>query len=118
MPYLVMQPRADIIAFIEKYQDRLLYATDNEFFADGDASEALRSWENTYAFDWRFFSTSDTLQYRDRKVQGLNLRPLFYASSITRTRFDGFPAFWEIPVDRVALSFDLFPYLLISLVLQ
>ena len=24
MPYVVMQPRADIIAFIEKYQDRLL----------------------------------------------------------------------------------------------
>ena len=33
MPYLVMQPRADIIAFIEKYQDRLLFATDNEFIA-------------------------------------------------------------------------------------
>jgi hypothetical protein len=34
MPYLVMRPRADMIAFIEKYQDRLLYATDNEFSAD------------------------------------------------------------------------------------
>lgn len=73
MPYLVAQPRADMIAFIEKYQDRLLYATDNELYAGGDVSEAARSWEKTYAFDWRFFSTSDTLQYRDRRVQGLNL---------------------------------------------
>ena len=73
MPYLVLQPRADIIAFIEKYQDRLIYATDNEFHADAEVSDAVRTWENTYAFDWRFLSTSDTLQYKERKVQGLNL---------------------------------------------
>jgi hypothetical protein len=73
MPYLVMQPRADIIAFIEKYQDRLLFATDNEFNAGEDVSDATRSWENTYAFDWRFFSTSDSLQYKDRELHGLNL---------------------------------------------
>jgi hypothetical protein len=73
MPYLVLQPRADMIAFIEKYQDRLLYATDNELLAGDSVSEALGSWENTYAFDWRFLATDDTLQYKDRKVQGLNL---------------------------------------------
>jgi hypothetical protein len=73
MPYLVMQPRADIIAFIEKYQDRLLYATDNELNAGAEVSDATRSWEDTYAFDWRFFSTGDTLQYKDRKLQGLSL---------------------------------------------
>jgi predicted TIM-barrel fold metal-dependent hydrolase len=73
MPYLVLQPREDIIAFIEKYQDRLLYATDNELHATDDVSDAVRTWENTYAFDWRFLATSDTLQYKERKVQGLNL---------------------------------------------
>jgi predicted TIM-barrel fold metal-dependent hydrolase len=87
MPYLVMQPRAEMIAFIEKYQDRLLYATDNELFAEGDVSEAIQSWEKTYAFDWRFFATSDTLQYRDRKVQGLNLpapilRKLYHQNAV------------------------------------
>jgi hypothetical protein len=87
MPYLVMRPRADMIAFIEKYQDRLLYATDNEFSADANVSEVVRSWENTYAFDWRFFATSDTLQYRDRKVQGLNLpapvlRKLYHQNAV------------------------------------
>ncbi len=73
MPYLVMQPRADMIAFIEKYQSRLLYATDNNFLADAGASDSVRSWENSYAFDWRFLATNDTLQYKNRKVQGLNL---------------------------------------------
>jgi predicted TIM-barrel fold metal-dependent hydrolase len=87
MPYLVMQPRADMIAFIEKYQDRLLYATDNELHAAGDVPEAVRSWENTYAFDWRFLATSDVLQYRDRQVQGLNLpgpvlRKLYHQNAV------------------------------------
>ena len=73
MPYLVLQPRANMIAFIEKYQDRLLYATDNDFDANAEVSEVVQSWEKTYAFDWRFLSTSDTLQYKERTVQGLNL---------------------------------------------
>jgi predicted TIM-barrel fold metal-dependent hydrolase len=75
MPYLVLHPRADMIAFIEKYQDRLLYATDNDFLADAGVAGSLRSWENVYAFDWRFLSTSDTLKYKDRSIQGLNLPP-------------------------------------------
>jgi len=83
----VMRPQADMIAFIEKYQDRLLYATDNEFSADANVSEVVRSWENTYAFDWRFFATNDTLQYRNHKVQGLNLpvpvlRKLYHQNAV------------------------------------
>jgi len=73
MPYLVMKSRPVIIVFIEKYQDRLIYATDNEFPADAKAEDAVRDWENTYAFDWRFFATNDTLEYHGHKVQGLAL---------------------------------------------
>jgi predicted TIM-barrel fold metal-dependent hydrolase len=73
MPYLVMKARPDMIAFIEKYQDRLIYATDNEFPADAKADDAVREWENTYAFDWRFFATNDTLESHGHKVQGLAL---------------------------------------------
>ena len=73
MPYVVKQPRAEIIAFIEKYQDRLVYATDNEFYADAKPDEAVREWENTYAFDWRFFATNDTLENHGHTVQGLAL---------------------------------------------
>ena len=32
MPYLMLQPRAGMIAFILKYQDRLIYGTDNNIF--------------------------------------------------------------------------------------
>ena len=37
MPYFLMQPRAQIIAFIEKYQDRLVYGTDNDFEHDDNS---------------------------------------------------------------------------------
>lgn len=73
MPYLVMQPRPKVILFIEKYQDRLIYATDNELPSEAKAQAVTGLWERTYAFDWRFFATNDTLQYNGHKVQGLAL---------------------------------------------
>lgn len=75
VPYLMMQPRASIIAFITKHQDRLIYATDNEFFSKDDSHPAMSEWEESYARDWRFFATSDTLDYQGHKVQGLALSP-------------------------------------------
>jgi predicted TIM-barrel fold metal-dependent hydrolase len=71
MPYLEMQPRDKMIAFITKYQDRLIYGTDLGFSAG--STETARELESSYANDWRFFATSDTLEYKGRPVQGLGL---------------------------------------------
>ena len=73
MPYVEMQPRADLIAFITKYQDRLIYATDNELSPDSNAPDTMKEWEGVYANDWRFFATNDVVLYRDHRVQGLAL---------------------------------------------
>lgn len=73
MPYIEMQPRADIIAFITKYQDRLIYATDNGLHPDNNAQETMQRWENRYANDWRFFATNDVIEYHGHKIQGLAL---------------------------------------------
>jgi len=73
MPYVELQPRADIIAFITKYQDRLIYGTDNELFPKSNAPETMKEWENRYADDWRYLATNDTILYRDKRVQGLAL---------------------------------------------
>lgn len=73
MPYIVRQPRADIINFINKYQDRLIYATDNGLAVNANAAEVAQRLEKSYAFDWRFFATNDTLEYRGHTVQGLAL---------------------------------------------
>lgn len=73
MAYFEMQPRAKMIAFITKYQDRLIYGTDSEFYPA--VSDTPKDWEDTYANDWRYLATNDIILYRKRRVQGLALPP-------------------------------------------
>ena len=73
MPYFEMYPRDTMIAFITKYQDRLIYGTDNGF--RGGTSKSISDLESVYANDWRYFATNDTLSYKGKAVQGLALPP-------------------------------------------
>lgn len=73
MAYFEMQPRAKMIAFITKYQDRLIYGTDNEFYPA--VSDTPKDWEDIYANDWRYLATDDIILYRKKRVQGLALPP-------------------------------------------
>jgi predicted TIM-barrel fold metal-dependent hydrolase len=73
MPYIVGKPRVDIVNFINKYQDRLIYATDDGLAAKANAARVAQNLEESYAFDWRFFATNDTLEYRGHTVHGLAL---------------------------------------------
>jgi predicted TIM-barrel fold metal-dependent hydrolase len=71
MPYFEMQPREVMIAFLTKYQDRLIYGTDIDYA--GGADEKIRGLEAVYANDWRYFATSDTIEYKGKAVKGLSL---------------------------------------------
>jgi len=74
MPYVMKQPRDQIIAFITRYQDRLLYATDLGLGPGADPAAAIKEWEETYARDWRFFATTGTVETEShQKVRGLGL---------------------------------------------
>jgi predicted TIM-barrel fold metal-dependent hydrolase len=73
MEYLMIQPRDKVRSFLIKYQDRVLYGTDLEFLNDESTADALKDWQETYARDWKFLATSQTLQYRGRQIEGLNL---------------------------------------------
>src|ERR1700722_3868029 len=73
MEYLMIQPREKVRNFLIKYQDRVLYGTDLEFLAKETTPEALKDWQDTYARDWKFLATNQTLQLRGREIQGLNL---------------------------------------------
>lgn len=74
---LVTQPREFVRAFILKYQDRILYGTDLNFYNGADDLATSRKWENQYALDWRYLSTDDHFEYQGRKVEGLDLpRPV------------------------------------------
>jgi predicted TIM-barrel fold metal-dependent hydrolase len=73
LPYLALLPRNQAISFILKYQDRLIYATDLELHDSDSAVARMRFWEDTYAREFRFLSTNDTVQFETVKVQGLAL---------------------------------------------
>lgn len=73
LPYVMSRPRAEMIAFITKYQDRLIYATDDTLYPEENAAKMAASSEESYARDWRFLATNDQLNYRGKKIQGLAL---------------------------------------------
>jgi predicted TIM-barrel fold metal-dependent hydrolase len=73
--YFKMMDRDKAIAFITKYQDRLIYGTDNdfEFYPDKRAVQAEKDWENAYADQWRFLATDEYVEYQGKPVRGLKL---------------------------------------------
>jgi len=56
IPYFMMQPHDKVRAFLIKYQDRVLYATDLEVQPKENTAKALQMWSDTYRRDWIFFS--------------------------------------------------------------
>ncbi len=71
--HLTLQPREKVRAFLVRYADRVLYGTDFSFGPGQDAADAAKRLEAEYARDWRYFSSSDTVEFEGRKVQGLAL---------------------------------------------
>ena len=70
--YFARGERDQVRAFLTRYQDRILYATD---FAlrEGDPAVAARSLQATHDRDWAFFSSGDAMDYAGHRTQGLAL---------------------------------------------
>jgi len=66
VPYLMLQTRKKVRAFLIKYQDRVLYGTD----VDDDTIKDARA---VYLRDWKFFATNDWLEYKGQRIRGLGL---------------------------------------------
>jgi predicted TIM-barrel fold metal-dependent hydrolase len=73
MEYLMLMPPDKVSAFLIKYQDRVLYGTDLDLHADANLSDALTEWQSTYARDWKFLATGETLTVNGKQVHGVNL---------------------------------------------
>lgn len=71
--YLERLPREEAIAFVTKYQDRLIYGTDNTIYPGGDMQRQVQGEEAGYARDWRYLATDKVLSNRGGQVQGLAL---------------------------------------------
>ncbi|MBB5329360.1 hypothetical protein [Tunturiibacter gelidoferens] len=90
--YFVKAPRADAIAFVTKYQDRLLYGTDNEFPEFPSAAHAALSanhWENGYASDWRFLPPTTYSNSRGKRIEVWRCRNQSSKRSTTTTQRGG-----------------------------
>ena len=73
--YLMAQPRDKVRAFLIKYQDRVLYGTDDGISPTANATEEIKSWEEELAMQWKYFATDETFEYEGLKVHGLKLPP-------------------------------------------
>jgi predicted TIM-barrel fold metal-dependent hydrolase len=73
VPYFILQPRDKVRAFLIKYQDRILYATDQVVMPTDTTDERIKEWTDTFARDWRFFATNQTIEYNGHTYQGLEL---------------------------------------------
>lgn len=87
IPYFMLQPREKVRAFLLKYQDRVLYATDVDVAAGAKSEDAVRELRNVYARDWKFFSTDKRVEYGGHSYEGLALprpvlRRLFHENAV------------------------------------
>jgi len=87
VPYFMLQPRDKVRAFLIKYQDRILYATDLVVMPKDNTDKALAEWNDTYARDWKFFATDQTVEYNGHSYQGLALpgpvlRKIFHDNAV------------------------------------
>jgi len=87
IPYFILQPREKVRAFLIKYQDRILYATDLVVMPQDNTEKALQQWTSTYERDWKFFATDQTVEYKGHNARGLRLpesvlRKLYHDNAI------------------------------------
>ena len=73
MEYLMMTPPEKVRAFLIKYQDRVLYGTDLDLLPDANLQDVLKDWQATYARDWKYLATDETVEYNGKKTRGLKL---------------------------------------------
>ncbi len=89
VPYFMLQPREKVRAFLIKYQDRILYATDLEGMPKDDTANTLQKWTDTYRRDWKFFSTDQTVESWGTPIRGFPCRGPCSARSFTTTPSTG-----------------------------
>jgi len=87
VPYFMLQQREKVRAFVIKYQDRILYATDLVVMPKDDTEKALAEWNKTYERDWKFFATDQKVEYMGHSYQGLALpgpvlRKIFHDNAV------------------------------------
>lgn len=86
--HLQVQDREKVIAFLLKYQDRILYATDMGISGDS-YEDRLTRLENMWSSDWTYFATKSQMSSRnlEKEFTGLDLskkvlRKIYYTNAL------------------------------------
>lgn len=94
--YQSQQDRDKVIAFLTKYQDRVLYGTDTGVGAETPIPERYDQTRTRWLRDWRYFNTDEMVEVPelDEPVQGLAL-PKPVIEKLYRTNAQKlFPTSW------------------------
>lgn len=70
--YFARGDRDQVREFLNRYQDRILYATDFSYRDSNDAA-AGRALQSTHDTDWAFFADDQAMTYNGRPTRGLAL---------------------------------------------
>ena len=71
--YLMMQSPEKVRAFLIKYQDRVVYGTDNVLYPPDTPDAVLKEWAARYERDWRYFSGEADVKFDGGTTKGLHL---------------------------------------------
>ena len=71
--YLMMQKPEKVRAFLIRYQDRVVYGTDNVLYPPDKTENVLRDWAARYARDWRYFAGDADVKFEQGTTKGLHL---------------------------------------------
>jgi predicted TIM-barrel fold metal-dependent hydrolase len=71
--YLMMQNPEKVRAFLIKYQDRVVYGTDNVLYPKDDAASVLKEFAARYARDWKYFAGDANVKFEHGTTKGLHL---------------------------------------------
>ena len=71
--YLMLQRPEKVRAFLIKYQDRVVYATDNVLYPPDKSEAVLEEWAARYERDWRYFSGEADVKFEEGTTKGLHL---------------------------------------------
>jgi predicted TIM-barrel fold metal-dependent hydrolase len=75
LEYQSIKERKKVRDFMIKYQDRLIYATDDWVGPNSDPIELKKDIQETHLSDWKYFVTDEEMNvpYFKEKIQGLKL---------------------------------------------
>jgi DNA-binding PadR family transcriptional regulator len=75
LQYLTQKDREKVRTFFDRYQDRIIYATDNGIGPDSNPEKTKAHVNDVWLADWKFFTSDETLSspHVNGEFQGLNL---------------------------------------------